>query len=169
MESEVTKASRIPNENSYILYCTLCCASKLTLLTILRPSRGHLFKIRTSKSHASAPGGSFDLHMWAAEPAVNCICLQRSAYSPLLAACSLEQQQDQPALSKTSTVLFVQCHCISRKTYELFLGIFLYCYLTAELALSQCAAQFCSFFFFLREEDSITIQLGHAGRDGPGS
>lgn len=102
-------------------------------------------------------------------PAVNSICLQRSAYSPLLAACSLEQQQDQPALSKTSTVLFVQCHCISRKTYELFLGIFLYCYLTAELALSQCAAQFCSFFFFLREEDSITIQLGHAGRDGPGS
>lgn len=100
-------------------------------------------------------------------PAVNSICLQRSACSPLLAACSLEQQQDQPALSKTSTVLFVQCHCISQKTCELFLGIFY----TLTWLLSwcyQCAAQFCS-FFFLREEDSITIQLGHAGRDGPGS
>lgn len=39
-----------------------------TFLTLLRPSWGHLSKIRTSKSHASAPGGSFDLQVWAAEP-----------------------------------------------------------------------------------------------------
>lgn len=36
-----------------------CSASKLTFLTIRRPSWGCLFKIRTSKSHSSAPGASF--------------------------------------------------------------------------------------------------------------
>lgn len=57
-------------------------------------------------------------------PAMNCDSLQRPACSPSFAARSLEQQQDQPALSKTSSVLFMQCHCISQKTCELSLGLF---------------------------------------------
>lgn len=61
---------------------------------------------------------------WLQSATINSSCLQRSACSPSFAACSLEQQQDQTALSKTSSVLFIQCHCISQNTCELCLGIF---------------------------------------------
>lgn len=91
-------------------------------------------------------------------PAIHCNGLQRSACSPLFALLSN---------SRTSSVLFMLCHCISQKTCELFLGIFLYSYMTAELSLSQSTPQLCS--LSLREEDSTAVQLEHAGRDGLGS
>lgn len=39
--------------------------------------------------------------------------------------------------------------------------------MTAEPLLSGCTPQFCS--LSLREDDSMAVQLGHAGRDGPGA
>lgn len=167
-ESEVTEAFRIPSENSYILHCTLCSASKLTLLTMLRPSWGHLFKTRTSKSHARAPGGSCG-------PArVGCRALPLTVIASrglpavhhllpaLLSNSRTRQLSVRPILSYLSSAIVFH-----RKHVSCFLGFFLYSYMTAEPSLSGCTPQLCS--LSLREEDSTAGQLGHAGSDGPGS
>lgn len=98
-------------------------------------------------------------------PTSNCNGLQRSACSPLFALWS------NSSTSQLSARLAVSYLCSAivfhRKHMSCFLGLFLYFYVTVELSLSLCTPQFCS--LSLREEDSTAVQLGHAGRDGPGS